>query len=87
MPDRFNAVAILLIGGAAALIVASVVATILIVASNDPNPVRTTVVARPTQYISERVTPELIRALGFGVLPPVVMPPDNPATAEKIELG
>ena len=84
MPDRFNAFAILLIGGAAALIVASVVA---IVASNDPDPTRTPVVARPVQDISERVTPELIRALGFGVLPPVVMPPDNPATAEKSELG
>ncbi len=33
------------------------------------------------------LTPNELRALGFDVLPPVAMPPDNPLSDAKIELG
>ena len=33
------------------------------------------------------LTPERLRALGRDMLPPIAMPPDNPLTDAKVELG
>lgn len=55
-----------------------------VVAAPDPGAgVAATLAARPRAG----VTRADMQRLGFGVLPPVVMPPDNPLSQAKIELG
>ncbi len=43
--------------------------------------------ATPSRPISSIVSPEMARALGFDVLPQATLPPDNPITDAKVELG
>lgn len=83
MFNSSNAPSIFLVASAAAALVVAAVLTVLIVGGDRPDTIRSS----GSDVVVQLVTPEQIRALGFDVLPDVVMPPDNPATADKIELG
>ena len=68
--------------------IAVIIIAFIIFAEND----RPTAPFVPSQVTSTpRATAGLssdqLRAIGLNVLPPVTMPPDNPLTVEKAELG
>ena len=71
-----------------ALLNSAVIAVLLVLLTGAPAELsEPTTAAAPEGRVVTPPSPEALRAMGLGALLPIVMPPDNPLSDAKVELG